>query len=135
MSHKYDDIIHLPHPVSSRRPRMSRLDRAAQFSPFAALRGYEAAVQEAGRLTHEKIILGEDEVATLNESLQWIEAHIEEHPTVFVEYFLPDAVKDGGAYMGFSGEVKCIDEYQRNLVFMDGTRIPVDDVWRLKVEK
>lgn len=51
--HRYDDIIHLPHPVSKKHPQMPVLDRAAQFSPFAALSGYEAAVKDMERKVEE----------------------------------------------------------------------------------
>ena len=58
-THKYDDIIHMEPPVSVKRGRMSMIDRGAQFSPFAALVGYDAAIRETARLTEERTELTE----------------------------------------------------------------------------
>lgn len=63
---QYNDIIDLPHHISTTRPRMSMLDRAAQFSPFAALTGYDAAIKETGRLTGQRIELTEECRAVLD---------------------------------------------------------------------
>ena len=68
---KYDDIIHLPHPVSTKHARMSRIDRAAQFSPFAALTGYDAVITETGRLTDSSVELDESRKEVLNERLRY----------------------------------------------------------------
>ena len=106
----YEDIIHLPHHVSETHPRMSRLNRAAQFSPFAALTGYGAAIQEAGRLTDRKIQLDEDSQAVLDRKLAILREQLSKHPEVAVTYFQPDGKKDGGAYASFSGQVKKIQE-------------------------
>ena len=93
MSGAYDDIIHLPHHVSQTRPRMSAADRAAQFSPFAALTGYGAAVTEAGRLTDQRIELTESEKETLNERLLLLREQLAEPPEVTITYFQPDEKK------------------------------------------
>ena len=87
MSGKYDDIIDLPHPTSKKHPRMSRQNRAAQFSPFAALTGYDAAIQETERNTEKKRILSEDAIAEINENLQLIQEKKNEHPYVHITYF------------------------------------------------
>ena len=91
---KYDDIINLPHHVSLTHPHMSRLDRAAQFSPFAALTGYDAAIKETARLTDKKVELGEYELEELNRTLLELSDHISQHPQVMVTYFEPDKCKD-----------------------------------------
>ena len=130
----YEDIIHLPHHVSETHPRMSRLNRAAQFSPFAALTGYGAAIQEAGRLTDRKIQLDEDSQAVLDRKLAILREQMSKHLEVTVTYFQPDGKKDGGAYVSFSGQVKKIQDYEQLLVFTDGTQIPFSDILDLDGE-
>ena len=75
-THKYDDIIDLPHPVCQRASRMTNYDRAAQFSPFAALTGFEASIAESGRLTDTRIELEEGEIQRCNEVLQEIQIRL-----------------------------------------------------------
>ena len=130
----YEDIIHLPHHISETHPRMSRLNRAAQFSPFAALTGYGAAIQEAGRLTDRKIQLDEDSQAVLDRKLAILREQLSKRPEVTVTYFQPDGKKDGGAYVSFSGQVKKIQDYEQLLVFTDGTQIPFSDILDLDGE-
>ncbi len=127
-SHQYDDIIHLPHHVSSSRAHMPVSDRAAQFSPFAALTGYGAAVEEAGRLTEERIELDEDVKTELDRKLEVLRRSAAQRPTVEVTYFRPDNKKEGGRYVTTAGPVRKIDEYERALVLEDGTRIPADEI-------
>ena len=120
----YDDIIDLPHPTSERHPRMPMANRAAMFSPFAALSGYDDAVKETARLTDGKIELTEEEKANLDARLQLLEPGIAASFT----YFQPDSRKQGGAYVTASGEVKRIDGIAREIILMDGRRIPIDDI-------
>lgn len=120
----YDDIIDLPHPTSERHPRMSMANRAAQFSPFAALSGYDDAVKETARLTDGKIDLTEEEKSILDARLQ----RLTPGENAAITYFQPDARKQGGAYLTASGEVKRIDGAAREIVLMDGRRIPIDDI-------
>ncbi len=127
---KYDDIIHLPHPVSSRHPQMPLSDRAAQFSPFAALTGHDAAIRETARLTEEKTELDEDGKELLNEKLQMINEAL---PEVEVTYFQPDAGKNGGTYRKFRGRVKKIDGYNRMIFFADQTAVPIDDLYSIEI--
>ena len=124
----YEDIINLPHHVSPTRPRMSRADRAAQFSPFAALSGYGDAVKETARLTGQRIELDESAKAALDEKLRLLAEVIEDRPEAVITYFLPDRRKAGGEYVTVSGTVKRADSVQRELVMTDGTRIPVEDI-------
>lgn len=124
----YDDIINLPHHVSSTRPQMSMLDRAAQFSPFAALTGYDAAIKETGRLTDEKIELDEDTKAALDMKQSYLIEMIDEQPEITIIYFLPDARKAGGAYVTVTGNLKRFDEYERLLILTNGKKIPMDDI-------
>ena len=130
----YEDIIHLPHHVSETHPRMSRLNRAAQFSPFAALTGYGAAIQEAGRLTDRKIQLDEDSQEVQDRKRAILREQLSKRPEVTVTYFQPDGKKDGGAYASFSGQVKKIQDYEQLLVFTDGTQIPFSDILDLDGE-
>ena len=131
-NHQYDDIIDLPHHVSATRPRMSMIDRAAQFSPFAALTGYDAAIKETGRLTDEHIELSEESRAALDRKQQLLMDNLADRPRVSVTYFVPDERKSGGAYVTVTGQVKKIDEFARLLVLTDGVKIPLDDVLDLE---
>ena len=126
---KYDDIIDLPRPVSANRPKMSNYDRAAQFSPFAALTGYEEAVKESERLTDEKKELTDDEKNAISEKLRIIAESIECAPPVTLIYFVPDKRKSGGAYVTSVGIVKTVDSYERRIVMADKTSIPIDQIW------
>ena len=128
ISHKYDDIINLPHHVSKKHPQMSLHDRAAQFSPFAALTGHKAAINEIARLTDEKQILSEDVIAKLNEQLNLIKENIGTNQTVTITYFVPDDKKSGGAYISHTGVVKKIDEYNHTVILTDKTVIPIEQI-------
>ena len=128
MSTPYDDILHLPHHVSEKHPPMSRLDRAAQFSPFAALTGYEAAVEETARLTDRRIELDEGEKGAIDQRLMLLQERLPEPMEVTITYFIPDKKKAGGVYVSVSGTVKKIDDYECAVVLSDGTSIPVDDI-------
>ena len=132
MSDKYDDIINLPHPSSKRFPRMPLQERAAQFSPFAALTGYDDAIRETARLTDRRIELDESRRLELDAALRDLGARLEARPEVLVTYFLPDARKQGGQYVHVSGRLKKIDAVSRTLLLEDGTRIRIDDVYELR---
>ena len=124
----FDDIINLPHHVSATRPQMSMLDRAAQFSPFAALTGYDDAIKETGRLTDEKIEMDEDRKAALDMKQTYLIEMLDEQPEISITYFLPDTKKSGGAYVTVTGNLKRFDEYERLLILTDGKKIPMDDI-------
>jgi len=126
--HKYDDIIDLPHHRSTRHPHMPPADRAAQFSPFAALTGHGEAIIETARLTDSKAELSEEAKAYLNARLSFLAENIKEQPEISVTYFLPDERKTGGAYVAKTGPVKKINEYEHTLVMQDGAIIPIDDI-------
>ena len=128
VSHKYDDIINLPHHVSKKHPQMSLHDRAAQFSPFAALTGHKAAINETARLTDEKQILSEDVIAKLNEQLNLIKENIGTNLIVTITYFVPDDRKSGGAYISNTGVVKKINEYNHTVILTDKTVIPIEQI-------
>ncbi len=124
----YEDIIDLPHHVSQKHPQMSMLNRAAQFSTFAALTGYDAAIRESARLTERKIELGEDAKEELSERLRYLRDIETEHPIVTLIYFIPDARRDGGEYTSLTAQMKRIDEFSRMVLLMDGRSIPIDDI-------
>lgn len=126
----YDDIINLPHPTSTKHPRMPMSDRAAQFSPFAALVGHGAAIEETARLIDRKVELAEDEKAVLNEKLRLL---LETDGEGTFTWFLPDRKKEGGAYIDTTGRIKKIDPLAGRIVLMDGTVIPVEDVLRIEI--
>ncbi len=123
--HPYADIINLPHHVSKVHPQMSMHQRAAQFSPFAALVGYEDVVEETARQTAPERELNEDEKAELDRRISIIAAHLSEHPVVTIEYFVPDERKDGGEYVFKSGKVEKIVPTER-IVVVDDEAIRMD---------
>lgn len=125
---QYNDIIDLPHHVSAIRPRMSMIDRAAQFSPFAALTGYDAAIKETGRLTDARIELSEESRAILDRKQQLLLSNLSNSPEISVTYFVPDERKAGGSYATVTGKVKKVDEYLRLLILFNGEKIYLDDV-------
>jgi len=132
--HRYDDIIHLPHHVSATHPQMPVSDRAAQFSPFAALTGHGAAIKEAARLTDEKVELDESTRALLDNKLRLVQEMLAERPAITVTYFQPDNEKAGGSYITVTGNVKKIDVYGKFLLMMDGLRIPIDEIFEIESE-
>ena len=132
MDSDYKDIINLPLHVSETRPRMSMIERAAQFSPFAALTGYEDAIKETGRLTDEKIELDEETLNSLNMRFQIFFDKLNEEPDITITYFKAYETKSGGAYLTISEKIKKIDEYERLITTANGTRIPMDDVVNLE---
>ncbi len=128
----YNDIIHLPHHTSSKRPRMSLMDRAAQFSPFAALTGYEDAIEETGRLTESIAEPDEYPMAVLDQKCRRLSELAGKHPQITVTRFLPDDRKDGGAYETLSGKLKKIDSYTKTVILLDGTMIPFRNIVALE---
>ncbi len=126
---QYEDIIHLPHHVSTTRPHMSYYDRAAQFAPFAALTGHDAAVKETARLTNERVELDEETKQILDKKLQMIRSSLSEGPEIIVTYFVPDEHKEGGSYLTVSGKVTKIDEY-KHMIHLDGVKvIPIQEIY------
>lgn len=132
--HPYEDILNFPHPVSERHPRMSIHDRAAQFSPFAALTGYEATIQEAARLTERKIELSEDQKVKLDARLCLLVEALPQRPEAVFTYFLPDSRKRGGSYVTAVGALKRVDDVQGLILLTDGTEIPIEDVLDIQCE-
>ena len=133
MSRQYDDIIRLPHPDSPNHPRMSLYDRAAQFSPFAALTGHSAAIAETGRLTDRRIELDESEITRVDAALQHLQELPPERPTVSITYFVPDERKDGGSYQTVTGSVKRIDAVNGMIQMADRQLIPIADVFSIEI--
>lgn len=134
---KYDDIIDLPHFVSKKYPQMSMRDRAAQFSPFAALTGYDAEIKETARLTDKRIEFDEDMLQKLDEKMCVIRKRLDsgQKCRVVISYFERDSKKEGGKYLNIYGEVNKIDEYRNIIVFMNGERIPISDVVNIEIEE
>ena len=132
----YEDILTLPHHKAANRPHMSMHDRAAQFSPFAALTGFDGVIAETGRRTERKIELSESQMTLLDQKLTLIGDVIRDgyHPVVTVVYFVPDARKEGGSYQEYTGKVRQVDSVERKLVFLAenersaGKNISIDDI-------
>ena len=127
---KYEDIINLPHHISKKHPQMTMESRAAQFAPFAALVGYEDAVEETARLPTKRIELNEEEKNILDMKLQMLkeQMHVQIYPEISVMYFVPDLKKEGGKYIKISGTIKKIDEYKQLLILDDKTQIPISEI-------
>lgn len=133
-THKYDDIIGLPHHTSAHRAGMPMIDRAAQFSPFAALTGYEDVIEETGRLTESSTELTEGSKQALNEKFRILAEHCRVTPQVTVTYFEPDRLKTGGSYVTVTARVKRVDEYDQVLRLIDGREIPMEAISRIKCD-
>ncbi len=124
----YEDIMYLPHHVSETRPKMTMVDRGAQFSPFAALTGLDAAMAETARLTETQAELTEDEKAALDEKIRRLQSRIDTHPQAAFTCFVPDLYKSGGSYVRVTGRVRKLDAYQRVLYLTDGRTVPLDGI-------
>ena len=133
MNNRYDEIMELPHHVSKTRPQMPLSDRAAQFAPFAALTGYDSAIKETGRLTDERIELDEEALTALDRKYQLLMDTLDDAPEVTIIYFQPDERKAGGQYVSATGTVKKVDTFGRRILLQDGTRIPLDSVYDLRL--
>mgnify|MGYP006970852601 FL=1 len=125
---KYDEIMGLAHHVSKTRPQMPMADRAAQFAPYAALTGYDAAIRETGRLTDARIEPDEEALIALNMKFRLLMDALGDAPEITLLVFRPDARKAGGAYLTVTGRVRKVDEYERLMTLQDGTKIPMDDI-------
>ena len=130
----YADIIDLPHHQSETHPHMSMEDRAAQFSPFAALTGHSDAIKETARLTDRKIELSEDEKLKINEKLQIINSVTGSNTIFDFIYFVPDEIKKGGAYISYAGSVKRIDDIDGFIYLHDGTAIEINQIVQIESE-
>jgi hypothetical protein len=125
----YDDIINLSRPQYHDLPPMSIHDRAAQFSPFAALVGYDAAVEETARLTDSRREMEEDEINELNRQLSELNKRLSERPRIRVTYFIRDRKKEGGRYASKVGNARTIDQAENRIIFTDGESVPVKDMY------
>lgn len=128
MSGRYDDIIEMPHPISKKHPQMARADRAAQFSPFAALTGYGDSITETARDTDKRVELSESAKSDLDARLVQLQSVLLTAPEISVTYFVADNKKEGGSYTSRSGNLKKLDIYRRCMLLDDGMAIPLDDI-------
>ena len=128
---KYNDIIHLSRPKSKKYPPMSEVERAAQFSPFAALKGYDEEIEEAARFVEDRRELDEDHLFAMSEALLLLRAK-GGRPTIKVTFFKRDERKEGGAFTTLSGKVKKIDE-DRRLLQIEGEMVPFDDIVEIEI--
>ena len=128
----YEDIVNLPRHISKIHPQATMADRAARFSPFAAISGYEDMVKEAARVTEERIDITDATKELLNEKLNMIIEFLDEEPEVTITYFEPDKKKDGGAYISITGTVKRIDEYERFVLMSDDKKIRIEEIYAIE---
>lgn len=131
--HRYDDIIELPHHQSTKRAHMSLHDRAAQFAPFAALTGHEAAIEETARLTEDEITLDDTAIADINDKIYEISQHLSEKWKVSVTYFRPDAKKQGGTYLTDVGTIRKINEIEQFIIMDSGMSIKMEYIIKIEV--
>ena len=131
----YFEILSREHPTSKKHPRMSRMNRAAQFAPFAALTGYEESIEETARLTDRRIELSEYEMEELNAKLNFIQEHIKERPEVIITYFQQDERKEGGAYLTVIGKVRRIDDANKVIIFEDERLTYIEKITDIIIEK
>lgn len=131
---KYNDIINLPHHVSNTRNPMTLYNRASQFAPFAALKGYDSAIEEESRITSKKIELDEELKTIINENIKLINNNIKEKPKVMITYFIPDNKKIGGSYETIICNVKKIDNVNKFIVLTDNKRINFDNLLNIVFE-
>lgn len=129
---KYEKLLNAERPVSD-RARMSNQDRAAQFMPFAALTGFGAIINETSRTTTKKHQLNEDELTLLNENLNKLSETISQKPEVRVVYFIPDERKSGGSYSTYSGNVRRVDEFEKELIFTDKSKIRIENIMLIEI--
>lgn len=132
---KYNDIINLPHRQSKTHPHMPSIERAAQFSPFAALKGYDDEIEETARWTDEKSELDDSALSALNEKLMFLKEKEREHPIISVSYFQADKRKSGGSYLTVTGKLKKIDEYGSRLLMESEIVIPFENLIELELGK
>lgn len=128
----YEDIVNLPRHISKIHPQATMADRAARFSPFAAISGYEDMVKEAARVIEERIDISDATKELLNEKLNMIIEFLDEEPEVTITYFEPDKKKDGGAYISITGTVKRIDEYERIVLMSDDKKIRIEEIYAIE---
>ncbi len=131
---RYEELLYLPHPTSSRHPRMSVSDRAAQFAPFSALTGYGDAIDETARLTDQRVELSEEMKEILDMKQRFLSELLDKKPKIRVTYFISDRKKGGGAYKTADGRLCSIDTVEQQLCLADGTRIPMGDVADIESE-
>ena len=125
---KYADIFNIPRPVSHAYPKISDAERAAQFSPFAALVGYDDEVDEAARVTENWDDMSEEQKTEIDEKLRVLTSFAEEAPPVKITYFVPDEKKSGGSYVSLTGRFKCVKEAERTVVVAERTEIEIDRI-------
>jgi len=129
---EYDDIINLPHHVSSKHPKMSMMNRAAQFAPFAALTGHAAAIEETARLTDEQMELADEDNEILNQKMAYLRENLHEQPLVTITFFEEDGRKTGGAYKTVEGHLQNIDDYNMSLVLKTGETIFLKSIFDIQ---
>ncbi|MBQ7344431.1 MAG: hypothetical protein IJW45_00020 [Oscillospiraceae bacterium] len=133
MRWKYEDMLHLPHHVSAKRPQMDMIDRAAQFAPFAALTGHDAVIRETARLVDQPIELTESRRAELDGQLQELAERLEAQPIVTITHYVPDQRKQGGAYICTTGRIKKVDAAAQAVVLVDGSGIELETITEIDV--
>ena len=129
--HDYSDIINMPRHKSLNHPPMERINRAAQFAPFAALTGYEESIFEAGRIVNEKKILTNEQKEKISNTLNYLNLHKKDNIEIILFYFVKDETKNGGTYQVKKGVIKKIDEFNKTIKFNDNTTIKFENIYKI----
>ena len=124
----YEDIINMPHHVSTKHPQMSLENRAAQFAPFAALTGYNDIIKETSRLTDMKLELSEEMKDIINDKLNFLNEKIKSKPIATITYFIKDKVKEGGSYITVTSKIKQIDLVNKYIILTNKKKISINDI-------
>lgn len=132
--HNYEDIINIKKPKSNHK-QMDILQRASQFAPFAALKGYEESIFETGRIVNNKIELSQEQKDEISYKLIYLQEHIKENIEIEVIYFIPDKKKQGGSYQSKIGVIRKINDIEKQIHFLDKSLININDIYELKVEE
>lgn len=134
MTDRYDDIIDLPHPVSRTHAPMPQRDRAAQFSPFAALTGYDEVIKETARTTGRKRTVDEQRQSELNRCFSILRKEEGTAPAVCITFFVSDERKDGGEYVTLVSKIRKVDDINGKLLLFGGESVEMSDVWDIQSE-
>lgn len=132
--HNYDDIVNIEKPKSNHKS-MDRLQRASQFAPFAALKGYEESIIETGRIVDKKLELAEEQMNDISYKLKYLTDYINDGIEIEVIYFVGDKKKNGGTYQRKIGILRRIDDIERRIQFLDKQYIFIDDIYQIKVDE
>ncbi len=128
----YEDIIYRSYPYPSGHRKMERRDRAAQFAPFAALTGFEEAIEEASKILEEKKELDESQKEEINEKILCLKKQEKNCPIVRIVYFQKEKNQEKGQTLLYEGTLQKVEEH--TLLFANKKRISFEDIYEIEAE-